>query len=110
VSGLSARSEGARLSGVRYGADELRWRRSIQYVNQMHLVMPHDDRNVDELSPDGDSLGWELIVCGVDVGRFTKVVGVPRKSRWRLGGVVDARGRCKTGILGQQKRRGEKEE
>jgi hypothetical protein len=32
-------------------------------------------------------------MCGVDVRRITEVVGVPGEVQWRLGGIIDPRGR-----------------
>ena len=68
--------------------------------------MPHYYGYVEEL---GAGLWWEVVVCGVDVRRVAEIVGVPRESGWRLGGIVDPGGRGEPGALrlGRGSQRGE---
>lgn len=54
-----------------------------------HLVVPHDDGNVDEIG--SRTIGWELIVRGVDVRCVAIIVGVPRERQWSFRRIVNAR-------------------
>jgi hypothetical protein len=75
---------------------------------QTHLVVSHNDGDVDELSTaHGSDMGRKLIVCCVDMGCVAIVVGVPGERRWCLGRIVDACFRGEYRILGERTRGGE---
>jgi hypothetical protein len=61
--------EGARLSGVRGRVVSEGWRREGPPLCTTYLVVSLDDEDVDELTSGDSSVGWELVVCGIDVGR-----------------------------------------
>jgi len=95
VGGLSARSEGARLSGVRYrnregvGVSVDGLQHCTARHGTAHLVVPHDDGNVDEIGT--RTIGRKLIMCGVDVRCVAIIVGVPWECQRRFGRIVNAR-------------------
>lgn len=65
---------------------------------------------MDELAPSRGvgSIGWELVVCYVDVRRVAEVVGIPSESWGSLGGGVDAMCRRERRVLREDAHRGKK--
>jgi hypothetical protein len=53
VGGLSAHSEGARLSGIRYRVVSEGWRREGPPLRTAYLVVSHDNGDVHELASSG---------------------------------------------------------
>jgi hypothetical protein len=83
--GSSARSDGKRLSGVRWVCVR-RIARHMEGEERVYLVVAHDGDGIDEVRVlDG------RVVRGADVRRVAIVIGVPGKVRGRARGVVDAR-------------------
>jgi hypothetical protein len=44
------------------------WRREGPPLRTTYLVVSLDDGDVDELTSGDSSVGWELVVCGIDGG------------------------------------------
>jgi hypothetical protein len=45
-------------------------------------VVSLDDGDMDELASGDSGIGWELVVCGIDVGCVAEVVGVLGERLW----------------------------
>ncbi|KAI0289934.1 hypothetical protein BC826DRAFT_970659 [Russula brevipes] len=72
---LSARSEGARLFRRVLAGRERGLAEGGPPLRTTYLVVSLDDRDIDELTSGDSGVGWELVVCGVDEGGVSEVVG-----------------------------------